>query len=164
MSDLYTALYSSRWEENGIKSELAGLIIAPEDYVAPNGKRYFTYDEAMELEEKVLKPNGWRLPTANEWTKIVAEFGTDENPDAAIEVLNLESNGFIWDNCMKEYNKDPKDYDSVIGRGVGGHWWSATATSSTYAYLLYTFSGRVIPQDINDRGDGFAVRCVKEDK
>jgi len=36
------------WEEKGIKSKLANVIIAPEDYVE-EGKKYFTWDEAMKI-------------------------------------------------------------------------------------------------------------------
>lgn len=72
------------WREKGIRSERLGLTIAPVDYCeyAKNGKRkktHFTYVEAMEIEEKILRPNGWRLLASQEWFAICQEFSVKEN-------------------------------------------------------------------------------------
>ena len=86
------------WREKGIRSERLGLMIAPVDYCeyTKNGERkktHFTYAEAMDIEEKILRPNGWRLLTSQEWFAICQEFSVKENApkDVArfLDKLNL---------------------------------------------------------------------------
>lgn len=60
------------WNKDGIRSELAKVLIAPEDYVEDE-KKYFTWEEACEIKDKLN--NGWRLPTRSEWVLICEEFG-----------------------------------------------------------------------------------------
>lgn len=51
---------------------------------------------------------------------------------------------------------DGKVYD----RTTTGNWWSATRSSATNANNLNTNTTNVNPQNSNNRGNGFAVRCV----
>ncbi len=57
------------------------------------------------------------------------------------------------------------DYGSgVNNQGSDGYWWSRssfTAAGQAYNFRPYT-DGRVNPQNNNDVGYGFAVRCVVE--
>lgn len=141
------------WLENGIKSETAGLIIAPEDYTESD-KKYFTWDEAMALD----LPDGWRLPTRHEWVLICEEFAN--GPDGRLEfpllekALGLKKNGYY----------DP-EYEKVDNQGSNGHYWSATAYSAaTYAYSLSFDSSNVSPQGDSSKYYGFSVRLVKDTK
>ena len=154
-----------RWEKDGIKSDLTGLIVAPENVTKDlaggigtehDGKRYFTYDEAMELEEKVLKPNGWRLPTRSEWVLLAEEFGQNENgePDGNIfaKKLNLPLPGYFWQGTL---------YSGT----TGAYYWSRVSYSTTHAYdLHFNTSGGLSPQNYHNKMDGFAIRCVKDNK
>jgi hypothetical protein len=45
--------------------------------------------------------------------------------------------------------------------GLNGNYWSST-TASSGAFNLNFNSGRVYPANINNRGNGFSVRCVSE--
>ncbi|GHT48814.1 hypothetical protein FACS189440_13290 [Bacteroidia bacterium] len=45
--------------------------------------------------------------------------------------------------------------------GLNGNYWSST-TAGTGAYNLNINSGRVYPSNINNRGNGFSVRCISE--
>lgn len=133
-----------------------GLRFAPEDfYIEEDGERQylFTWDEAMKLEEEVLKPNGWRLPTCEELVQLCATYIDDEGGDDAerfMKELNVEKCG--W-----------KGIDGTVG-GVGsnGGWWSSTAYSSTSARYLGFDSGDFYPQTNSSKGNGFAVRCVAQ--
>lgn len=158
--------------------------LAPEDFVLEEdfklkdgtilkkGKRYFTYDEAMALEKELFEPNGWRLPTVEEFMILYVAYGLNENgeddPKALHEALKLETQGYITTNDMDEYNNDPENFENnggtVNGRTTDGYWWSRNASSSAYANYLYTFisgsSGNVNAQGSLYRGYGFSVRCV----
>ena len=48
----------------------------------------------------------------------------------------------------------------VYYRTTGGRWWSATRSSATHANYLYAGTTLVAPQNSNNHGNGFAVRCV----
>ena len=50
--------------------------------------------------------------------------------------------------------------DYLYGAGSGGYYWSSVGRSSSGAYALYFYSGRVDPSDLYYRHNGQAVRCV----
>ena len=132
------------WENNNITCKSAGLKIALNDYyeIDENGdkKTEFTFDEV-----KDLTIDGWRLPTAKEWTQIYSEFGFDNNdvPDKDIfaKTLMLTED----ENCFGDY-------------------WSFTARSSSLAYGLNIGQSNVYPSVFSNRYYGYSVRLVKEIK
>lgn len=132
----------ARWEEDGIVSGLANVIIAPEDYIETD-KKEFTYDEARELEKSL--PDGWRLPTRKEWVLICEEFGWNE------ETKDLDANLLA------------KKLKIKYALGTYVRYWSRTAYSGTLAYLLYLYSsGDLYPAVNGSRYLGLSVRLVKE--
>lgn len=154
--------WAERWTREGIKSKLTGLIVAPENVgrehtkrgTELDGKVYFTYDEAMELEKNL--PDGWRLPTRSEWVLLAEEFGQDEagelDSNIFAEKLNLPLTGYFYGG-------------SLGNTGVGFYWSRTTYSSYAYsAYCLLFYSSGVSPQDYYGKRYGFAVRLVKEDK
>lgn len=182
----YTNMFDN-WNEKSIclcsRDIINTIELAPEDFVLKadfklkddtilkKGKRYFTYDEAMALEEELFKPNGWRLPTTREFMLLHATYGVDENgkndAKAFYEVLNLEPQGYIRSNGMDEYNKNPENFEknggTVLNRATDGYWWSRNASSATDANCLSTdisHLGGVYARDSNYRGCGYSVRCV----
>lgn len=175
------------WQDNSIDTDfgnISSVKLAPEDFVLKadfrlsdgiilkKGKRYFTYDEAMALEKELLEPNGWRLPTTQEFMLLYAAYGLDENgqddPKALREALKFEPQGYIDSDDMDEYNEAPENFENndgtVIGRTTGGRWWSRNASSATYANFLgtplHSGTGYVTAQGRHCRGGGLSVRCV----
>lgn len=145
------------WEKNGTRVEKLGIIVAPRDVdlnyddmgVVRENNVYYTYDNAMKIEKKHFKPNGWRLPTKDEWQALYDEYG-----DRIADVLGLQKNGYI----------------SVVNgllylQGTCGLYWSSTADlSATYAYEFYFNASDFYPQDTDNKGLGLSVRCVKDIK
>lgn len=139
------------WEEKGIKSKLANVIIAPEDYVE-EGKKYFTWDEAMKIKDKLN--NGWRLPTRKEWALICEEFACNSkgnlSPTKLMHRLGLTMNG--WKNKC----------GSLRSVGDDGFYWSGTAYPGVNnAYYLNFNSATTYPSNYDARWFGFSVRLVK---
>lgn len=156
---------AAEWEEKAIKSKLANLLIAPEDYYelvdnaeGTEEKKHFTWKEAMALEEKI--GNGWRLPTRHEWALICEDFANDENGELSSEKLRkslaLSLSGFV------------NEAGNLAGVGSFGRFWSRTAydwgasNSRYFAYYLSLNSSDVYPQLNDYQSGGFAVRMVKE--
>lgn len=138
-------------------SKLAKVEIAAEDCniggKEVDGRHYFTFDEALELQEK-LKDTGWRLPTRSEWVLICEEFGQTDgelNPQTLYKNLNMSPTGFYDYEDGKLYN-----------RTTVGYWWSTTRSSATNANYLGTSTTYVYPQNSNYRGYGFALRLVRD--
>ena len=127
---------AKRWTEQSIKSESAGVIIAPEDLyiIDDDGERKteFTADEADELIAKL--PDGWRLPTYQEMLQILAE------------------------KCFDDAGQVKQVEDTIFKRD--GNWWSATAYSATLRYRLH-YDGSQFYSTYNGRYLGFFVRCVR---
>lgn len=149
---------TDEWRKKGIKSDLTGLIVAPEDLVITlsdgNEKKYFTFDEAQEYTENL--PDGWRLPTRNEWVLLAEEFGNDSqtgrlDPVRFKDALGLDLSG--WTNM---------DGD-LVGVGEEGDYWSSTISAASNGYYLVFDATNMYPANINNRLLGFPVRCVIED-
>lgn len=141
-----------RWEKEGVRSKLAGIIVAPEDY-GEGDKKYFTYDEAMKKVKELN--NGWHLPTHKEWNLLAWEFGEKDDvldSETLMDNLNLELKGFLDEDGDLRYS------------GLVGYGWSSRANSSDvrYAYLLYFYASSVNPSYDSIRCNGFPLRLVKD--
>lgn len=140
------------WDENAIETGL-GFKVAPADLVIDN-QEYFTWYEAMEIEKKYLRPNGWRLPTCSEWYQLVGKFGLDED------------GGDAPDKFLEKFEMERKGYYDITGflcvQGAYGYWWSSTVRSDTNSRNLRACSSVLYPQYSNDKSLGLSVRCVSD--
>lgn len=140
------------WEREGKRSELAKVIIAPEDY-EEGEKKYFTWQEAMNKVKELN--NGWRLPTNKEWNLLAWEFGEKDDvisSEVFRKNLNLDLKGFV--------DKEGE----VRSSGIYGYGWSSRANSSDlrYAYYLSFNASGVYPSNGSYRWGGFPLRLVKD--
>lgn len=120
----------------------AELQLAPEDfYIMQDGERKenFTWDEAMEYEKNILKPNGWRLPTCAEWAQICACYIGD-NGEYDIERVKHE---------LKLDNSDD-----------GGDLWSSSSYTAQSALYLYFYDDDLNPLFSDLKDNSLNVRCV----
>lgn len=136
-----------------IVSKLAEIEIADKDYTE-GGKKYFTSEEALEVEKK-MEGTGWRLPTRHEWVLICEEFANGENgvlsPELLEEKLGLGKHG--------RYNfEDSRLYYS----GDYANYWSRSGESSTTAFRLVFSASYVYPSYNSPRYYGFSLRLVRD--
>lgn len=138
-------------------SKLAGVEIADSDYIS-EGKEYFTYDEALEVEKK-LKGTGWRLPTRHEWVLICEELGCNKNGNLDSKML-LDRLGLT----LKGY--EDFQYENVYSQGTEGNYWSRSAhpTYTNFAYSLAFSASAVSPSNYYNRYLGFSLRLVRNIK
>lgn len=146
------------WEDNPIELD-CGIVLAPKD-LEIGGRKFFTWDEALEL----LEDEDWGMPTPAEWLQICAELGTDERGVFSAEILKkktgMDLSGYVLSDDMDDYRKDPIDGGALYNQGTHGDFWSATAKDGTSAYDLDFNSSGLNPQDTDSKGYGFTVRCV----
>jgi uncharacterized protein (TIGR02145 family) len=95
-------------------------------------------------------PEGWRLPTKDEFVALRDAGTTEKNVNgvygqefgAGDNIIFLPAMGF-------------RSYSD-------GDYWSATPSSTANGYFLYFFELMITPSYGNTRAYGFAVRCVAE--
>ena len=83
-------------------------------------------------------PKGWRLPTRNEMS------GITSSTSAFSPVLS------------GNYNNG-----TLNSTGSFGSWWSATAYDSSNQYSLYYSGSSLHSSIINNKNNGFSVRCIR---
>ena len=109
-------------------------------------------------------PRGWQLPTYDTtdpksyYNLIVRVYGGTYRANISGSLADsillsqplsfLRSGYYHWQAASRNY------------RGSNGYYWESRIYSVTYANYLGFFSSSLRPQDDNNRGYGFSVRCV----
>lgn len=125
----------------------------------PKFGRLYSWEAA-----KVACPAGWRLPTRENFEKLMATAGEKSG-----KALKASSGWFKKGNGDDAlgFRALPAGFKSDKFDGIGGyaHLWSATADSqeSAFAYYLYLdFSSDVARISSFSATDARSVRCVKQ--
>ena len=120
-------------------------------------------------------PPGWRLPVNNTWHSFATTIdGSSARPNAK-EYFESANAGFKsgWNFYMGgpatgETSWYPASGYRYVGSGAMynernyGYYWSASPYNTTNGYNLNFNSTNANPQNNNQRGNGFPVRCVQE--
>jgi hypothetical protein len=96
---------------------------------------------------KAVLPEGWRLPTKQDF-------------DALVNLFNNNCKNFAraWALLPENYN-----LKSLALNPFYADYWSSTQYSTGRAYYLSLYtSGAVYPQNYNSKVYGFRVRCVRD--
>ncbi|MDD5529167.1 MAG: fibrobacter succinogenes major paralogous domain-containing protein [bacterium] len=135
-----------------------------------NGKTYGKlYNWYAVNDPRGLAPEGWHIPTDDEWTILTNCLGGE---DIAGGKLKENCTTLWWSPNTGATNKsgfsalpgghrgDNNGAFGVIGNG--GYWWSATEFNATYAWsrLMYYDYANVYRKGYNKKY-GFSIRCVK---
>ena len=103
-------------------------------------------------------PKGWRLPhgegssSGNDFEIPATAYGNINNSDQTLLSTSLffVRAGYVYSG-------------SLVTAAYGGHYWSSTVYSPTYARDLSFSSYKVYPGRDSNRGSGFSARCVVRD-
>lgn len=155
----------SEWEKRMVQTA-SGVLFAPEDFTIDYeiGRRcYFDWYEAVGFEDKVLRPNGWRLPTASELEEVV-----EEGYEFVFRELNLGLYGYISGDKMSDYRHifSPAGSRYVSDISMRGHYWSSTSDTGSTAFAI-GFGGSRLVKDQPAvygyaKGYGRNIRCVRD--
>ena len=121
---------------------------------------------AVSQYKDVLCPNGWRVPTSDDFIKLDKTFGgngiscrKDDNEDCHI-LLNKYLNS--WGGVYGGYCPLSGVVD---GQGLVAYYWSQEEYDlDDFAFahnLLLDTNGYALPQDLEWKRFGFSLRCVK---
>jgi len=121
-----------------------------------------------------LAPEGWHIPTEEEWNKLSYYLGGEEIAGGKMKSTRTEPDphprwNFPNESATNEsgFSGIPAGFREPNGNfgdlGDYGNWWSSTKGNPGYAwacYLGYAFIG--ITRGSFDRKLGYSVRCLKD--
>ena len=141
------------WENAGIKGKPAWCYYNKD---AENGQKYGKlYNWYAVNDPRGLAPNGWHIPSYEEWAQIIICLGGKESKDIFFNKENVFAtllSGCRFDNGL--FNSI--DYFCF--------WWSSSECSCGIDawYLLITFHGDYYFNSKYTKASGFSVRCIKD--
>ena len=114
-----------------------------------------------------LAPEGWHVPTAEEWSTLMTFLGGE-----AMAAGKLKEAGKVhWlspnDETTNEtgfsalpgggyYNTGPFTY-----LGNYGYWWSSSEYSSAMAWFRGMYDSKAVFRNKSGKSNGYSVRCIK---
>jgi len=116
-----------------------------------------------------IAPNGWHLPTNEDWLKLIEFLGGEEFTGGKLK--NNESAN--WKNTNNgETNKN--GFSPLFGGyrysnstfydlGFNSYWWSSLEAGIYFAWNIYLSSKEIkANRSHNNKVCGFSVRCIKD--
>ena len=141
------------------------------------GKLYdwYTIDKASN-ENKNICPNGWHLPSIEEWKTLVNYLGGNEVAGNNLKAVGTENwltsdqtttNAALFDALPGGESFIPNTDQTLFEKlGSTGTWWSYDYEESNYdvaalAIILSTGNGKINYRNAYKR-EGLSVRCLKD--
>ncbi len=140
------------------------------DNVPELGGGYGILYNGYAIENGFLCPNGWRIPTMDDWELLIKECGSIAQAGAKLKTT--ESEYWTLPNSGAEdkfsFRAQGTGYRTSVGnftmRKGTGLWWSSTAaTYSNYATIAMYYNYSSAVKGSFPKAQGACVRCVKED-
>jgi uncharacterized protein (TIGR02145 family) len=119
--------------------------------------------EAVNQYQNVLCPNGWRVPTKEDFVDLnIALGGTGENEQHNLTLANKYIN--TWAGAWGGLCDQIGQIGQIVGfQGTHALYWSQSEYTVNYMYILYVdLYGNIDPQTYGYiSGFGLSLRCVK---
>lgn len=117
-----------------------------------------------------LCPDGWHVPTDEEWTALEDYIASDGHSGSEGAALKATYGWYNNGNGTDDYGFTALPggarggYGAFVNIGKYGGWWSATESSTYYAWSRYLgYNSSAVSRNSGGRlVDGFSVRCVKD--
>lgn len=137
---------------------------------------------------KVACPQGWHLPSDDEWTQLTNflinnyvditasnvgnKLKSCRQQDSPLEGDCNTTEHPRWNTNASHYGTNDFGFSALPGGhyssgpfsnlGTGGSWWSATE-SSTYAWSRHMYSSNgTVTRGNNNKSYGFSLRCLRD--
>ena len=121
--------------------------------------RLYTWAAAMSA-----VPNGWHLPTNEEWGILATNVGGVANAGTKLKSKNRWDSGNGTDDYgFSVFPAGIRYSGSFRNLGSLAYFWTATGYSSADAYYRYLSTGASMFSNYNDKTDyAYSVRLVKD--
>ena len=108
-------------------------------------------------------PDGWHVPTKEEWNALFAAVGGQSTAGQKLKAMTGWKTFDPFTNNEDAYGFSALPVDRNGGVGNYAFFWSATESSSSYAYhmvLGYHYENAYLPDDT--KNSRLSVRCLKD--
>ncbi len=162
--DIFHAQTEEQWETAGSEGVAAWCYYNND---SANGTKYGKlYNWYAVNDSRGLAPEGWHIPSSEEWTTLSDHLGGDD-----VAGLKLKSDTGWADkgngNNIVGFSAMPGGYRYFGGlffnAGLDGGWWTSTESGEGFAMLRYLYSvhTNVFTNRLNCKL-GMSVRCVQD--
>jgi uncharacterized protein (TIGR02145 family) len=101
-----------------------------------------------------LAPEGWHIPSEDEWSKLILAYGGERNAG-----VQMKARTYL--NCDLGGSRNMDGSFNAVGET--GSWWSATEDDAGNAmYITLMKDGNQVQKAFGEKGNGFYVRLVKD--
>ena len=132
-----------------------------------NGTKYSKlYNWYAVHDPRGLAPNGYHIPTDEEWKKLTDYLGGESGAGTKMKSTsgwNNNGNGTNSSGFSGLPGGYRTDNGSFYDFGDDGDWWSSTEDSTSDAWLRNrVYNNGDVNRSYNDKGLGFSVRCLRD--
>lgn len=131
-----------------------------------NYGRLYTWHAASDIRK--LCPEGWHLPTDEEWTDLISQLGGESVAGGKMKfdprywnynnVTNSQDGGF---DAPGAGMREPAG--TFLNLGLSTVFWGSTSSSAADAFSRrIDVSTTVVTRTASNKSSGFSVRCVKD--
>jgi uncharacterized protein (TIGR02145 family) len=124
---------------------------------------YVLYNYFALSDNRVISPDGWRVPNTNDWTNLINKLGGSQKAFTQFQEKDniFNSPGFGYRMMLNWSYTDEK---GNIIKGFSGTafmgfytWWVSKGN-----YLMHQEAGELVISKEEDIEGGYAIRCIKE--
>lgn len=161
------------WQDLGIHEQPAWCYY---NFDSTNSKIYGKlYNWYAVNDPRGLSPEGWKVPSDEDWTTLINYLNEGKIPAIAGTVLKNNSGWKKWDSTRLDNGNGTNStgFSALPGgrigdkhcafQGTNGWWWSSTEVDIISAISFEMFSGWVgVERDasLSFKGYGLSVRCI----
>ena len=130
-----------------------------------NGNKYGKlYNWYAVVDNRGLAPEGWHIPTNEEWSKLIGFLGGKNIAGKKMKSLDgwtvngkgTNETGFT---ALPGGSRNSESYPFTDFEG--GYWWSSSKFDSSYAMGLYLNYANSAEVGYFEKSNGLSVRCIK---
>ena len=155
----------SEWEKAGKKEQPAWSYYKND---AANGNTHGKlYNWYAVNDPRGLAPEGWHIPSDDEWTKLTDYLGGTEKAGGKLKSKSLWENPNTGATNESGFSGLPGGYRLNSGSffyvGYAGCWWSSSelVAYATWSRNLFCFNGTVSSGNLS-KSSGLSVRCLRD--
>ncbi len=130
------------------------------------------------VQEGSLCPEGWHVPSEEEWQKMIDYLGGEGTVGGKLKATGMIVNGDgLWQepntgatneisfNALPGGSMNPKDINPFGDLGRAGYWWTSTTIARrTAAYKSILYNSNTLFRARASESNFYSVRCIRIEK
>ena len=122
------------------------------------------YNANAVLDDRGLAPEGWHIPTNEEWDILENHIGKQQAGLHLKSLIGWDKNGN--GNDLFGFNAYPAgardSWGDFYNLGFDTYWWSSTTSLTGIFYRYLSHDINFLQQWNDDGSSGFSIRCIKD--